>query len=236
MNARHDVELTREWVRAGTAHFRASLDALSDEQLREPSALPDWTRAHVVAHVARNAEALVRLATWARTGVETPMYATPEQRADDIEQSATYSADTLRAEFVTTADGLAAAFQGLTDDQWSATVRSALGREIPAAEVPWMRVREVWLHAVDLDAGARVEDLPAEAVDVLIEDVVTVLSGKNGCPDVLLAPSDRSGTWRLGSDTADLPRVSASATVIAGWLTGRVAPGALPAPALPRWI
>ena len=35
-----------------------TVDGLSDEQLAAPSLLPGWTRAHVVAHLALNAEAL----------------------------------------------------------------------------------------------------------------------------------------------------------------------------------
>jgi maleylpyruvate isomerase len=35
----------------------------------------------------------------------------------------------------------------LTAARWEAGVRSALGRAIPAAELPWMRIREVWLDA-----------------------------------------------------------------------------------------
>jgi maleylpyruvate isomerase len=238
VSARHDVELTREWLRAGTAHFTATLDGLTDDQLSGPSALPGWTRAHVVGHVARNAEALMRLATWAHTGVENPMYPEPGQRATDIEASATLPAPVLRADVAATAARLEEALDALTPDQWGATVRSALGRDIPAAEIPWMRIREMWLHAVDLAASATVHDLPAGVVDILIDDVAAVLSGKDGCPDLLLAPSDRPRTWRLGAgpDTADRPRVTAPATSVAGWLTGRVPSEELPAPDLPKWI
>jgi hypothetical protein len=39
----------------------------------------------------------------------------------------------------------------------------------PAAEISWMRVREVWLHAVDLDVGAYMADLPAEVINALLD-------------------------------------------------------------------
>ena len=42
--------------------------------------LPGWTVGHVLTHVARNADAYTNLLTWARTGVETPAYASPEAR------------------------------------------------------------------------------------------------------------------------------------------------------------
>ena len=150
---RQDVSVTLPWMGAGTELLVRAVSALPDDALAEPSRLPGWTRAHVVGHLARNAEALTRLATWARTGVETPMYADREQRAADIEESAQAPVDTLRRELVETAATLDAALAALDERTWQAPVRSAVGRPIPAAEVPWMRVREVWLHAVDLDAG-----------------------------------------------------------------------------------
>ena len=106
MTDRHDVAATVPWMREGTARLLAVVDKLGDEDLRGPSALPGWSRAHVIGHLARNAEALVRLATWAQTGVETPMYADREQRAAEIERSAALPADTLRAQLADTAAAL----------------------------------------------------------------------------------------------------------------------------------
>ncbi|MEQ3553829.1 maleylpyruvate isomerase family mycothiol-dependent enzyme [Pseudonocardia nematodicida] len=233
MTTRHDTTATLPWMRAGTTHLLAVVEKLSDDELTAPSTLPGWTRAHVIGHVARNAEALGRLTAWARTGVETPMYADPAQRAAEIEESAGRPPSTLRAELAATAADLDDALSGLTGDQWRAGVRSALGRAIPAAELPWMRIREVWLHAVDLGTGASVEDLPAGVVDLLLDDVTGALSGKDGCPALTLAPDDRDRTWTLGVGEAT-HRESGPAAGLAGWLTGRLAAGERPA--LPRWL
>src|SRR5262249_35487401 len=151
------------------------LGVVSDADLTHPSRLPGWTRAHVVGHLARNAEALTRLATWARTGIETPMYANAEQRADDIERSARLSPTQLRHELVSTAAALAQALDDLTPEQWNAGVRSALGRAIPAAEIPWMRIREVWLHGVDLLDQPTFEHLPDTVIDLLLDDTTAAL-------------------------------------------------------------
>jgi hypothetical protein len=88
------------------------------------------------------AEALTRLATWARTGVETPMYADRTQRAAEIEAAAAASPPELRESLVDTARRLEAELGRLDPGGWTAEVRSALGRSIPAAEVPWMRIRD----------------------------------------------------------------------------------------------
>ncbi len=232
---RHDLDATLPWLREGTAHLLAVVDELSDDDLRGPSALPGWTRAHVVGHLARNAEALGRLTVWAATGQETPMYADREQRAAEIERSAALPASTLRDQLAATAATLDAALAALTPAQRQAQVRSALGRAIPAAEVPWMRIREVWLHAVDLDAGATPADLPGGVVDLLLDDVTAALSAKDGCPSLELAPTDRERTWRLGrTEPTDTGPVVAPAAELAGWLTGRTA--GPDRPALPRWL
>ena len=238
MTGRHDLELTLPWMRAGTARLLNVVDKLTDNDFRAPSRLPGWTRAHVVGHVAHNAEALGRLAAWAHTGVETPMYASREQRAAEIEESATWPASVLRSTVATTASGLDKALHALDTEQWNTEVRSALGRAIPAAEIPWMRVREVWLHAVDLDAGASMDDLPAGVVDVLLDDVTAGLSGKDGCPVLLLAPTDRRRTWRLGAARAADSGIRAPASYVLGWLTGRIPATALARqlPVLPTWL
>ena len=102
-----------------------------------------------------------------------------------------------------------------------------------------MRVREVWLHAVDLDSGARLEDLPAEVIDALLDDVAATLSARDGCPAIRLEPADRNRHWQLGSGDSAMAR--STAAELLGWLTGRdrhvqiTSPdGSLPT--VPRWL
>jgi maleylpyruvate isomerase len=229
---------------SGTELLTRAVGALPDDALRAPSALPGWSRAHVVAHVARNAEALIRLATWARTGIETPMYPSREHRAAEIESSAQAPVDVLRAELTTTAADLDAALAALDTTTWQSEVRSALGRPIPAAEIPWMRVREVWLHAVDLDAGVSVAELAPGVVDSLLDDSTGTLSAADGCPAAVLAPTDRDRTWTLGPASDTPVQVRGEAAQVLGWLVRRSGvveaveangnPTTVPAP--PRWL
>ena len=242
----HDLTETLPWLSGGTGYLLGAVDRLTDGELREPSALSGWTRAHVVAHVARNAEALIRLASWARTGVETPMYANSEQRNADIEASATLPADRLRAELAGTAKDLAAALHELDERAWHAPLRSAQGRVIPATEVPWLRVREVWLHTVDLGAGARMDELPAGVLDALLGDVTGTMSAREDCPSVVLEPADREQTWRLGVVDATPVALRGTAAELTAWLVGRESGAGLSAhgpdgdevevSAAPRWL
>src|ERR1700681_2872537 len=178
-------------ARRGTAYFARSLAELTDDDLDGDSLLTGWTRKHVIAHVASNAAALCRLMGWAAAGVETPMYESPEQRSQEIKQGATLSAAALRNLFDHTVARLDEKWRHLPATAWDADVRTAQGRRVPAAETAWMRSREVWIHAVDLDNGARFGDFPDIVLDSLLADIVgswrvEVL----GCQP--LPPTDRS--------------------------------------------
>src|SRR6185295_13764235 len=68
------------WMAEGTTLLLGALESVPDAKLSDACALPGWSGKHLVAHVSLNAEALMNLATWAKTGVETPMYSSPTQR------------------------------------------------------------------------------------------------------------------------------------------------------------
>ena len=86
MSPAQDFPQLEETILA-TTRYLAALTELTDEDCRAPSALPGWSRGHVITHLSRNADGLVNLLHWAQTGVETTMYESNEQRAADIEQS-----------------------------------------------------------------------------------------------------------------------------------------------------
>lgn len=164
---------SREWVAGTTALFLADLDGLSDADLDTATGLPGWSRRHLVAHVHFNALALGRLVSWAATGTESRMYPSPESRNAEIAEGATLPAAELRRLVHASAEDLAAALDGLTPDAWQHEVVTAQGRTVPATEIPWMRARELAVHAVDLGAGATFADLPGDLVTRLLTDVVT---------------------------------------------------------------
>jgi len=155
-----------------TPVFLDAVDSLSDASFSEPTALPGWTRAHVIAHVHSNAEALRRLVGWARTGEESRMYASPAQRGEEIERGSRLDPGELRALVHESAAALADDLAGLTTAQLDNTVITAQGRSISASEIPWLRCREVGVHAVDLDAGVTFADLPDEFLAALVQDVI----------------------------------------------------------------
>lgn len=236
------VQLSRDLVGVGTVLFQQALDALDDEALAGATALARWTRAHVVAHVAANAEALVNLATWARTGLETPMYDSPQRRDADIETGAALPVGRLRSWFASSAVTLDQALAQLEDEHWTCLVRTAQGRTVPATEVPWMRTREVMVHAVDLDGGVSFDDLPADFLVGVLHDAAAKRSGAGDGPALELVSTDDSHRRRSWS----VAGVGAATTVrgplarLAAYLTGRAHTGLTadggPVPTLPRWL
>lgn len=215
-----DPDQIRTWLREGETRFQGALDELGEEELRADSALPDWSRAHVGAHIARNAEALSRLLTWARTGVETPMYVDVETRNQDIESSSAQVPEALRADARTSAEKLATDIDTLPAAAWTAEVRTTQGRAVPASYVPWMRIREVWLHGVDLGVGLDVGSWPGDLVDAVLDEVVSTMSTREDAPSWLLEATDRERNLRIGSPPENR-EISGSAADLLAWLTGR---------------
>lgn len=227
------------WADQGTEIFDRALASLSDEQLSGPTLLEGWTGRHLLAHVAANAEALGNLVAWARTGQETPMYSSPEQRNADIETGSARPAGELREWYAASARTLRADLDALTDEQWEHPVRTAQGRTVAATEVPWMRAREVMVHAVDLGTGVSFADLPEGFLHDLVDDIVakrTAAAAAGEHPALWLHDEAGERTWRIGEpdDPPASPEARGTAADLAAYLTGRGEVGS--APALPRWL
>ncbi|SDO47857.1 maleylpyruvate isomerase family mycothiol-dependent enzyme [Geodermatophilus sp. DSM 45219] len=217
----------------GERLFATALGRLTDEEFDHPSLLPGWDRRHVVAHVARNADALVNLLTWARTGEETPMYPSGEARDAGIAAAAALDPPALRTEVIAATARFADAVRGLPAPAWSAQVRTMQGRAVPATTIPWMRCIEVVAHAVDLDAGVGFADVAEDVQSAICEEVLASWERRGETPDVVVFAGDRE--WGSGAVA-----VSGPLPAVTGWLTGRsrgedlTADGDLPE--LPRWI
>jgi maleylpyruvate isomerase len=227
---------TLAWFRAGEQHFATTLDALTDADLAAPSLLSGWSRQTVIAHVARNADGLVNLLNWARTGVETPMYPSVEARAAGIETTAEQSPADLRADYAAASARLTAAFAELPDQAWAAPIRTAQGRPVTAEEVPWMRCRENWVHTVDLACGPDFDRVPADVLAALIDDVLAMWSRRGTAPDLALVATDAGRRW---GDQAAVT-VTGPLPALTAWLTGRNGTDDLavdgPVPELPTWL
>jgi maleylpyruvate isomerase len=217
------------WTAIGTQLCERAIADEPDGALAEPSGLPGWTRAHVVAHLDGNARALVNLVTWARTSVETPMYSSMDQRNADIETGAALPGAELRERFAQSRTALANGMAQLSEQAWAADVVTAQGRTVPASEIPWMRAREVMVHAVDLKGGVAFADLPEDFLTALVSDVVARRAALADQPALVL----HAGGHRWDIPGADVPAaIEGSLADIAAYACGRARLG----PDQPAWL
>jgi maleylpyruvate isomerase len=158
MNTAHR-ELSDQ-VDAATQRLLDDARTVSEADLRAPSLLPGWTRAHVLAHVARNADAMRNLLVGARSGQDRPAYANAEAREAGIEQGAAMRAGDLTADLADSAMALRTVARQLPDEAWQFQVQMLDSAPFPAAGLLTRRLVEVELHHCDLGTGYGPADWP----------------------------------------------------------------------------
>jgi maleylpyruvate isomerase len=217
--ATEQLETVRGLVRTATQRLLGDTILVSDEEWRAPSLLPDWSRGHVATHVARHADAVCRLAEWARTGERQDMYPSPEYRAQEIEAGAGRSGLDLQIDLDTTAGRLGSAFDDIEAvDAWDAVVEMR-GASIPARLLPLARLLEVAIHHVDLDIGYEIADIDDQTAEWLLEWCSFRLGSREDCPKLQLT-SDSGFSTTMGN-VGDPVAVSGSSAQLLGWLLGR---------------
>jgi maleylpyruvate isomerase len=230
-------------VALATTRLMATVETMSPDGLAEPSLLPGWTRGHVLSHLCRNADSLRNQLTWARTGVETPAYASPQARTDGIEAGARRPLAEQIDDLRTSAAALDADFATMPASAWP--VR--LGDAGVAAKIVWRRLREVEVHHVDLGLDYTPADWPQAFTLHLLNEVAhdrpVALAGGGGL--ALRADEQRHPLLLGDRDATDgelAVTVSGPAYEIASWLAGRSSGSRLsvspagPLPALTDWI
>lgn len=237
--------LELESVGAATNRLLVTAARLADADMRAPSLLPGWTRGHVLTHIARNADGLARLLRWARTGIETPMYASAAARAADIDAGADRPAATLAADVGMSAGAFAGEASSMRGDAWAAQVRALQGPAFPACGVLQRRLSEVEIHHVDLAADYRPGDWPAEFVADALPRVAGSFAGRADAPPFLLWAEGWPDGFRIGPDQqSGEPRLTVRGppAALLAWLLGRnggsglrVSGDAAGLPVLPPW-
>jgi len=134
---------------------------LTEADLRCPSLLPGWTRAHVLAHVARVADAMRNLLAGVLSGQDRAAYASAQTREADIERGALMRASDLMADLADSAMALRSVVRRLPDEAWRVPVRILESAPFPAGQLLTRRLTEVELHHCDLGTGYGPADWPA---------------------------------------------------------------------------
>jgi len=198
MLARMDAATARNVEGARRAH--AALDAVlragREDDARAACRLPGWTRGHLLTHLARNADSVVRRLEGARDDEVRDQYAGGlAGRAADIEEGAGRDIATLVADVRRTSARVDELCASLPDAAWTRMTRNSSGSLQPASHVMFARWREVEVHLVDLDVGYGWDRWPAELVDEWLPSVLADLPGRTDAKQLL--------AWALGR--ADAP-------------------------------
>ena len=199
-----------------TQRLVRAVDSLDDEAWREPSGLPGWTRAHVLAHLILNAEGLAGSLTGIVTDEPMPMYASQEARDRDVEELSQLDPGELRTRLLGATTAFTDALAAVPDDGWTTSIeRVPGGPRFRAGSVQGMRLREVEIHHVDLRVGYSPADWEPEFGVRVIEAM-----GRRdlSAQSFRVRATDVDRTWAFGEDG---PTVSGTAADLAWWLTGR---------------
>ena len=128
-----------------------SLDALTDDQCREPSALPGWTRGHVLSHLARNAESHVHVLQCAARGEVGEQYVGgAKARKEGIELHAYDSAESLVNAVRKSIYALEGQWAATNSEGWQGQGVNSAGATIAMSDIVFLRWREVEVHHADL--------------------------------------------------------------------------------------
>ncbi len=190
---RRDIESCRRSHASLVVHLR-SLEPVDPTR---PSLLPGWSVAHVLTHIARNADGHVSMLDG------LPQYPHGvEGRNADIASGSTRSWAELVDDVAGTSAEVDARFSGSEVD-WAGTA-TLLSGERPKSLLPVLRQREVEVHRADLGLGYGFDDMPSDYVrrDLRLMGMLWKARkpmGMTPLPDAALAmsPAVRLG-WMMG--------------------------------------
>nr|WP_277441062.1 maleylpyruvate isomerase family mycothiol-dependent enzyme [Streptomyces sp. SPB162] len=213
--------------------MRVLLGDLSDAEVRAPSALPGWTRGHLLSHVEGVALALARQARYAlKDELIDPYDGGPPARNAAIEAGHGRSAAELRAAVSAALDEAEQAWTAIDARDLRRPVRYRDATLSAAAHAWW---RELEIHTVDAAIGYRAAQWSrpfcAHVLDFLAPRV----------PDgvrLTLEASDGPESRVLGDGRP--VTVRGALTDLTAWLAGRAPEGPLdggtaPLPELKPW-
>ena len=193
---------------------------LTEADVPAPSALPGWTRGHVLAHIAGISNAMARQLEYAARGDTVELYdGGYDGRTKAIEMSAGHALQQHRADLDAALERALRAFDSLDADSdagasgWRAPISYRGGAVLDGGLALW---RELVIHAADLNTGRGPETWSRQFCEHLFtflaarvpEDQKLVLQPL-GMPPATIGTGGRSTV------------ISGMVTDIAAWLAGR---------------
>jgi len=215
-----------------------TVDSLSGEDWQGPSLLPGWSRAHVVAHLALNAEGFAGALDGLARDEPVAIYPSNEARNDGIEELAKADHGEIRERLFAATTRLREVMEQLSPENWDGGVnRLPEGPVWPAASLVEARQREVEIHHADLGLAYTHRNWPIEFAKTLLDSASATHDLSPDSPAFTLRAMDVGRDWPVGAPS---PVVTGSASNLGWWLIGRGSGEGLtsepgPLPALGPW-
>jgi maleylpyruvate isomerase len=220
------AELMRAAVAAHRRMWR-SASRMADADVRGPSLLPGWSRGHVLAHCARDADGQTRMLLGVmRSDVVAQYPGGDAQRDADIEAGAARPARLILEDTRAAIDRVEDVWRRMPPEAWSRPAAARIGPR-PAWMSVWARWRETEIHHVDLDAGYTHGRWPAEFVGLMLPRVMPTLAGRlteeiTGQVQVTDRNPPATDTAAMTADDRVVVRGAGGAVLC--WLLGRPVP------------
>lgn len=223
------ADLAELALAATAAHQRMweSASRMTDDSYRAPSLLPGWSRGHVLAHWARNADGQTRMLQAAMRGEVAAQYPGGDaQRAADIATGAARPAPLILQDVRAAIDRVEDTWRRMPPEAWSRPTGARIGQR-PAWMSVWARWRETEFHHVDLDVGYAHDCWPSEFVSLMLPRVVPTLDTRLPGKTTVRVETDNK-QWVQASTPAaatdDPVIVRGAASAVLNWLSGRPVP------------
>jgi maleylpyruvate isomerase len=230
-------------VDAATQRVIQTAAGLDDEQVLEASLCPGWSRAHVLAHLAGNADGNARVLNWIATGERQPKYSSYAVRNAEIEEGAKQSHPDLITALKESAARVADEVNRIGPERLGVAVPTGPGGtdpELTAAEILWTRLRELEVHHVDLNAGYTPAHWSDEFAVRAMAEALNRMAKADPSLALVVEATDTGTSSQIGPSEGAV-FVTGPVRALTAWLTGRGSgdglvvepPGKLPD--LPPW-
>jgi maleylpyruvate isomerase len=199
------------------ARFLNTAQVLTDPDVGEPSALPGWTRAHLLTHVARAADSRTGLLRAAQAGQVGQQYPSEQARAAAIDADALRPPSVIRVDLLRAVKECLYVIRDHPSELWDApgVWLGPPGRRPVRGVVPGLR-RELEYHHVDLAVGYQPADWPDDFARTELAIVTAFMNDRADAPPMTLTDS---GPLQIG--TRPPMNVAGPPAAMLAWLSGR---------------
>jgi maleylpyruvate isomerase len=150
---------------ASHASILATVAGLGGDDFGHPSLLPGWQRADVMAWLAIKSRSHAHVHRGAVVGELRSQFPSDFDQQAALQRETSRGPDALCASLAAAFGELEAAWDQLPDHSWASEGITTAGPR-SMTEIVERHLRDVEVHHVDLDAGYRPSDWPAEFVEL----------------------------------------------------------------------